>query len=302
MYTIDEIKNASRDCEFEFTCQQCGKKIIKTKQMLSKNRYQIPKFCCPECQQKWIKDNSHITVHCENCGKEIKILKSVYKKSSTKHFFCSHSCSATYNNTKRKRKTDAEWRGVRHNQGYNKCPICGNDKQYTSITCKECAGLIKRNYIKEYEQENNVIKNKNHKLCDYDNCPICGNKKHRTATICKNCANAIKRSRIKERTLGSYVNGYKYLGTRCGEIRRDARRTLEESTRDKCCEYCHDASFNDILQVHHIRGILEFDRSATVGEINNEKNLVWLCPNHHKMLELGLIKLDENIHDDSIKQ
>jgi hypothetical protein len=26
-------------------------------------------------------------------------------------------------------------------------------------------------------------------------------------------------------------------------------------------------------------------------EINDEANLVWLCPNHHKMLELGLITL-----------
>ena len=40
------------------------------------------------------------------------------------------------------------------------------------------------------------------------------------------------------------------------------------------------------------KGILEFDRNATIGEINHEDNLVWLCPNHHKMLEMGLIKLE----------
>lgn len=55
------------------------------------------------------------------------------------------------------------------------------------------------------------------------------------------------------------------------------------------CAYCHNHEFDDILEVHHIKGILEFDRSATIAEINNENNLVWLCPNHHKMLEMGLI-------------
>ena len=55
--------------------------------------------------------------------------------------------------------------------------------------------------------------------------------------------------------------------------------------------YCHNHEFDDILEVHHLKGILEFDRSATVAEINDINNLVWLCPNHHKMLEMGLITL-----------
>jgi len=38
---------------------------------------------------------------------------------------------------------------------------------------------------------------------------------------------------------------------------------------------------------------LEFDKNATIEEINNINNIVWLCPNHHRMLELGLIKLEK---------
>ena len=66
---------------------------------------------------------------------------------------------------------------------------------------------------------------------------------------------------------------------------------MEESDREKVCEYCHNHEFDEILEVHHIKGILEFDSTAKVKEINDLKNLVWLCPNHHRMLELGLIKL-----------
>lgn len=34
------------------------------------------------------------------------------------------------------------------------------------------------------------------------------------------------------------------------------------------------------------------DEDTLIKEINNENNLVWLCPNHHIMLEKGLISLE----------
>lgn len=126
----------------------------------------------------------------------------------------------------------------------------------------------------------------------HDICPICGREKWTKSELCKSCNNEKKRNNIKKRTLGSYIDGKTYLTTKCGEIRKDARRTIEESKKEKVCAYCHNHEFDDILEVHHLKGILEFDKSATIGEINNEDNLVWLCPNHHKMLEMGLIKLE----------
>lgn len=126
----------------------------------------------------------------------------------------------------------------------------------------------------------------------HDICPICGREKWAKSELCKSCSNEKKRNNIKKRTLGSYVDGKKYLTSKCGEIRKDAKRTIEESKKEKVCAYCHNHEFDDILEVHHLKGILEFDRNATIGEINHEDNLVWLCPNHHKMLEMGLIKLE----------
>lgn len=55
---------------------------------------------------------------------------------------------------------------------------------------------------------------------------------------------------------------------------------------------CHNHEFDEILEVHHLKGILEFDKDTLIKEINDEANLVWLCPNHHIMLEKGLISLD----------
>lgn len=213
MYNIEEIKRAKTTEEFEFVCAHCGRSFKKTKREISKNNYALPKFCCQKCQKEWYKENSYVTVKCKKCGKEFRILKSTYDKSENKHFFCSHSCSASYNNTKRERK---------------------------------------RSEIQWVDKE---------------------------------------KRKIKERTLGSFIDGHKYLSTKCNEIRKDARRIIEESKREKVCAYCHNHEFDDILEVHHIKGILQFDRNATIGEINDEDNLVWLCPNHHKMLEMGLITL-----------
>ena len=244
MCSIEEIKKSKTNDEFKFVCKHCGKEFVRTKRQISKNNYSLPVFCCQKCQKEWYKENSYVTVKCENCGKEFKILKGIYNQSETKHFFCDNSCAATYNNKVRekKNKTNIVWKGDKHKKGYDKCPICGKEKYYKSELCSSCRNKEKR--------------------------------------------------KIKERTLGSYIDGHKYLTTKCSEIRKDARRTIEESKRERVCAYCHNHEFDDILEVHHLKGILEFDSNATIGEINNENNLVWLCPNHHKMLEMGLIKLE----------
>lgn len=97
---------------------------------------------------------------------------------------------------------------------------------------------------------------------------------------------------IGNKTLGYYTSGQKYLSSKCQEIRTNARRVLESSEREKVCQYCHNHEFDAILEVHHLKGILEFDEDTLIKEINNENNLVWLCPNHHIMLEKGLISLE----------
>lgn len=236
MYKIEEIKKTKSTDEFEFICTNCGRKFTKTKRELSRNNYILPKFCCQKCQKEWNKENSYITVKCEECGKELKILKCSYNKSESKHFFCDKSCAAKYNNKHREHKTSKK-----KQQKYNKCPICGQLKYYKSELCFKCRNKEKK--------------------------------------------------KVHERTLGSYIDGKKYLTTKCGEIRRDARRIIEESKREKVCAYCHNHEFDEILEVHHIKGILEFGNDAKIKEINDESNLIWLCPNHHRMLELGLINL-----------
>lgn len=188
------------------------------------------------------------------------------------------------------------------------------ENSYITVKCKECGKefkILKGEYNKSETKHffcNNSCaakynnRHRERKASDviwlgekkkkgYEVCPVCGGLKRKGSKLCKTCSDKKKRNNIKEKTLGYFIDGKKYLTSKCGDIRRDARKTIEESKRERVCAYCHNHEFDDILEVHHIKGILEFDRTATIREINDEKNLVWLCPNHHKMLEMGLIKL-----------
>lgn len=150
--------------------------------------------------------------------------------------------------------------------------------------------LKKKRSINEKEHFNKGVTIREQKKY-YDECPICGGRKYHTSEICIKCRNKQRSENIKETTLGHYIDGKKYLASKCNDIRKDAKKTLEKSGVEKVCAYCGNHDYDEILEVHHIKGILEFSSDTKVKEINAIDNLVWLCPNHHRMLELGLIEL-----------
>lgn len=127
-------------------------------------------------------------------------------------------------------------------------------------------------------------------------CPVCGGEKSRGSVKCMKCTKRERSAYIMNKELGFYIGFDKklpYLSRRCTEIRREARRVMEENEAiEKVCAFCHNHEFDNILEVHHIKAITDFDPHDKVSAVNDVKNLVWLCPNHHRMLELGLIKLE----------
>lgn len=193
----------------------------------------------------------NVKTNCANCDKEIVVCLNQYKEGQN---FCSHSCSATYNNKKRD---------------------------------KEIYEKISNSNIKQYwgSESKNKIKEKSKQTI----CPICGGKKCKRAKKCKIC------NGILERTLGSYIKNRKYKTRYLTSIRKHAIKVMNNiDKKDKVCEYCHNHEFDDVLQVHHIKGILKFENSDKVKDINSESNLMWLCPNHHAMVEKNLIKINSH--------
>lgn len=219
---------------------------------------------------------------CEQCGKVFTKTKGEIIKNKGKiPAFCCHECAMK---ERTKRKTVVV-----------KCAFCGKEK--TVELNKYLKSKTKRFFCDKScaAKYNNHFLPKRTKIAEEESCPICGCKKSKKAKLCKKCEILEKRLKKRERTLGDFV-GYgrnlKYLTHKCVGIRKDARTFMEvESKQEKVCAYCHNHEFDEVLEVHHLKNILSFDRNTKLNEINCDENLVWLCPNHHAMLERGLIKL-----------
>ena len=236
------------------------------------------------------KTNDVFEFVCKKCGEIfLKTKREISKNKGKIPVFCSQTCQKQY-------YKDECYVIV-------KCENCGKEKKilkgdYNKSETKKF--FCNHSCSAEYNNKNRVLETDiiweyNGKTKKgYNKCPICVELKFYTSKLCKKCSDKEKYL-VKERTLGSYVDGKQYLTSKCGEIRKDARKTIENSKVEKVCAYCKNHEFDEILEVHHIKGILEFDSETTIKEINSLPNLIWLCPNHHKMLEKGLIKLSEDM-------
>lgn len=75
-------------------------------------------------------------------------------------------------------------------------------------------------------------------------------------------------------------------------IRGQARRVMRDALKQ--CSVC---AYSIYVEVCHIKAIKDFPPTALLTEINTLSNLVFLCPNHHKELDLGLIILQPDCVD-----
>ena len=119
-------------------------------------------------------------------------------------------------------------------------------------------------------------------------CPDCGGKKWCKAVVCQRC----KVGRSMEKVLSSTISRYTLTNgnarIKYASIREWARRYLELLEREKKCAIC---DFDTVVEVCHIKPISQFKETDLMGDVNHKDNLVYLCPNHHAMLDKGLLKL-----------
>jgi len=115
----------------------------------------------------------------------------------------------------------------------------------------------------------------------------CGTRKDRRAKQCHHC----KIKQTLDIQLKRTLQDAALLGNariKWAHVRKVARKVLVLSNRPAVCHMC---SFSLALEVCHIRPISSFPVTATLGEVNSEDNLVYLCPNHHALLDRGLLSL-----------
>ena len=71
-------------------------------------------------------------------------------------------------------------------------------------------------------------------------------------------------------------------------IRVNARKVMKYNKVPFICKVCNYSNF---LEVCHIKAIADFQLHQTIKEVNALTNLVYLCPNHHKELDGGMLPL-----------
>lgn len=138
-FTESDYKSAKMRDKLSCTCEQCGKQFMRFKRDIKNVVLGIKKgiFCSSFCYKQ--KQISSIKTNCTQCGKEITIQRHIYEKSTSKHFFCSHSCSASFTNTKRnianRHKTKTS-NAKEEKYVQRQCKICGQNKCEFPEICK----------------------------------------------------------------------------------------------------------------------------------------------------------------------
>lgn len=100
LFTHAEYEQAKLTDKLPVKCQCCQSPFVVLKHDIYKARKKISgcacKFCSKKCQH--ISMNKKIEVNCKQCQKTFKKEQKRIKENN----FCSHSCSAIYNNSRKK--------------------------------------------------------------------------------------------------------------------------------------------------------------------------------------------------------
>ena len=178
------------------------------------------------------------------------------------------------------------FRRQREYDSMNKCVNCNKETINRKFCTKSCAG-----------QCNGRLYPKRKKSTETVSCKGCNTQilKRLRRQYCEQCrCNSTFHGRLKQ------VNDIQ-IGTFRKRYLNEKRRTTSknEPIRYHCHKmnrelklthkHCQVCGYNAHVQLCHIKPISLFTDTSTLQEINDPKNIVILCPNHHWELDHGLL-------------
>ena len=123
--------------------------------------------------------------------------------------------------------------------------------------------------------------------------------------ICKNCNNSyiITEKQSKDKECCSLICSMEYYNKNMlatNVIKRkgansydNIRKSARSYSKYKFKPICMNCGYDKHYEVCHIKDIKDFDHTiSTVYDINNENNLIHLCPNCHWEFDYGTLKLE----------
>lgn len=124
-------------------------------------------------------------------------------------------------------------------------------------------------------------------------CDNCGKPNTKSRKYCQECWVIVNKGKSLEKWESTQLKDMKRTKetnsrNRYPYIAGLARKTYEQSKLPKECFIC---GYDFHVDIAHIQAISDFPETAFISEVNNIKNLVALCKNHHWEYDRGFLKL-----------
>lgn len=139
----------------------------------------------------------------------------------------------------------------------NKCLFCSKETKNPSYCSTSCAAKI-----------NNKIPKKKRQI---HNCKTCSKECEQRRLYCNGCLIP------KDYTLKEAVYTKHHKSSAFALVRSRARNT-KKAKHAKCCQRC---GYDKHFEICHIKPISKFSMNIKISKINEDNNLLILCPNCH---------------------
>ena len=119
--------------EIELSCEFCNKIFTRLQSEYNKSIKRKQRvFCSLKCKHSMKSKEGHVNVNCAYCNKKVYKLRNQLKESKSGNHFCNSSCSALYNNKRRKTGTKVskleKWIQQQLNNLYSDLKFLYNDR------------------------------------------------------------------------------------------------------------------------------------------------------------------------------
>lgn len=223
------------------------------------------------------KSRELVPVKCSLCGKETSLQKKrlleKLRVNSKGALYCSRECS---NKSRTKEKVLIT------------CACCGKeftrrstDIGTTNYCSKSCAAKVNGKLYPKRKKTNEGVNSSGKRVSSRFKCN-CGNSVYNKGSTCRRCL----REKRDNKTLGHFKETSRELHFALIQVRNHARKHMKSFMGKQECAIC---GYSTYVEICHRKPIRDFPDTATLKEINSLDNLLFLCPNHHKELDLGMI-------------
>lgn len=162
------------------------------------------------------------------------------------------------------------------------CIGCNKKTNNPKFCSRSCAAKTNNRLYPKREKLQRQIIQKEHKCIRHD----CQNIVKLRIKTCAKCLGKDRIMAYGNRLLNEFTSNHarhKYQ-----KVRNHAHNMAEIFELKKICKVCN---YKIYVELCHKKAIGTFSKDTPIKIVNSFENLVFLCPNHHKELDLGLLSI-----------